>query len=191
MSGLSPPSSFFVEHLPALTEAARHGPILDLACGRGRHSVAAAEAGNRVIGIDRNRDSLADLQSLARSRGLALESVLADIENPVEIPLKPNSCGAILVFRFLCRPLAPKIEAALVPGGLLLYETFTVAQLEFAEGPRNPAHLLAAGELRTLFPGLRVASFREDVVGSERPTALAHLAAYKPAALRRDARAHG
>jgi hypothetical protein len=62
----------------------------------------------------------------------------------------------------------------------LLYETFTVEQLEFGAGPRNPAHLLAMGELRSLFPGLRVVSFHEDVVGTERPTALAHLAAYKP-----------
>jgi len=180
LSDPSPPSRFFVEHVQALTKAAQHGPILDLACGRGRHSIAAAEAGFRVIGIDRNRDSLAGLQSLARSRGLALESIRADIENPAEIPLKPNSCGAILVFRFLYRPLAPKIEAALVPGGLLLYETFTLTQLEFGAGPRNPAHLLGAGELPTLFTALRVASFYEDVVGSERPTALAHLAAYKP-----------
>ena len=180
MSAPSPPSSFFVEHVRPLTEAARHGPILDLACGRGRHSIAAAEAGKRVIGIDRNRDSLAHLQSFARSRNLALECVRADIEEPAEIPLKPNSCGAILVFRFLYRPLAPKIEAALVPGGLLLYETFTLAQLEFGSGPRNPAHLLDTGELPTLFSGLRVASFHEDVVGSERPNALAHLVAYKP-----------
>ena len=181
MSEPSPPSGFFVEHARALSEAARRGPILDLACGRGRHSLAAAEAGNRVIAIDRNRDALASLQSLARARGLPLESVRADIENPAEIPLKPNSCGAILVFRFLYRPLAPKIEAALIPGGLLLYETFTLAQLEFGTGPRNRAHLLAPGELRTMFPGLRLASCHEDVVGSERPTALAHLAAYKPA----------
>lgn len=181
MNELPPPSRFFVENARALTQAARHGPILDLASGRGRHGIAAAEAGDRVIAIDRNPDSLAGLQSLARARGLALECVRADIENPAEIPLKPNSCGAILVFCFLYRPLAPKIEELLRPGGFLLYETFTLAQLEFGSGPRNPAHLLAAGELRTLFPGLRVASFREDVVGSERPAALAHLAAYKPA----------
>jgi SAM-dependent methyltransferase len=177
----SPPSPFFLEHVAALTQAARRGPILDLACGRGRHSLAAAEAGARVIGIDRNRESLADLQSLARSRGLRLECVRADVEDPPEFPLKPGSCGAILVFRFLYRPLAPKIEAALAPGGLLLYETFTLAQLEFGAGPKNPAHLLASGELRNLFPALRVASFHEDIVGSERPNALAHLAAYKPA----------
>jgi hypothetical protein len=106
--------------------------------------------------------------------------VRADVEDSPEIPLKPGSCGAILVFRFLYRPLAPKIEAALVPGGLLLYETFTLAQLEFGSGPRNPAHLLDTGELPTLFSGLRVVSFHEDVVGSERPNALAHLVAYKP-----------
>lgn len=180
MSALARPSPFFLEHAGALADAARLAPILDLACGRGRHSIAAAEAQSRVIAIDRNRDSLAVLQAVARSRELAIQCIRADIEDPEEIPLKPGSCGAILVFRFLYRPLAPKIEAALVPGGLLLYETFTLEQLEFASGPRNPAHLLAAGELRNLFPGLRVASYREDIVGDDRPTALAHLAAYKP-----------
>jgi len=182
LSTLSEPSPFFLENARALAEAARLGPVLDLACGRGRHSIAAAEAGSQVIAIDRNREFLTELQGVARSRRLPIHGLRADIENPAEIPLKPRSCGTILVFRFLYRPLAPEIEAALIPGGLLLYETFTLEQLEFASGPRNTAHLLAADELRNLFPGLRVASYREDIVGDDRPTALAHLAAYKPTA---------
>lgn len=180
MSTLSPPSPFFLEQAAALAAAARLGPVLDLACGRGRHSLAAAEAGAQVIAIDRNRDSLGELEQCAAERGLAVATLRADIENPPEIPLKAGSCGVILVFRFLFRELAPKIEAVLAPGGLLLYETFTLDQLEFGTGPRNPRHLLEAGELPHLFPGLATESFGEEVRDGERPTALAHLAARKP-----------
>jgi SAM-dependent methyltransferase len=180
MSGLTAPSPFFLEQTAALTRAARLGPVLDLACGRGRHSLAAAEAGVRVVGVDRNREFLAELRERARHADLPLECLRADIENPPEIPLYPGSCGTILVFRFLFRPLAPKIVETLAPGGLLLYETFTRKQLELGSGPKNPAHLLAAGELPALFPELEVDSYREDVSGGERPAALAHLAAYKP-----------
>ena len=53
-----------------------------------------------------------------------------------------DCCGAILVFRFLHRPLAQDIERVLAPGGLLLYETFTTQQRELERGPRNAAFLL-------------------------------------------------
>jgi hypothetical protein len=43
----------------------------------------------------------------------------------------------------------------------VLFETFTRAQLDFAGGPRNPAHLLDLGELRNAFPRLAVLFYRE------------------------------
>jgi hypothetical protein len=50
---------------------------------------------------------------------------------------------------------------ALEPGGVLLFETFTQAQLNYPGGPRNPAYLLEPGELRTSFPELLVLFYRE------------------------------
>jgi hypothetical protein len=44
---------------------------------------------------------------------------------------------------------------------MLLFETHTVAQLDFAGGPRNPEYLLDLGELRAAFPGLRSLFYRE------------------------------
>ncbi len=85
------------------------------------------------------------------------------------------------MFRFLYRPLAQQIEKTLRPGGLLLYETFTHRQREFARGPSNPAFLLAEGELPTLFPGLEVLDHWEGVTPGDSPTALARLAAQRPA----------
>ncbi len=180
MTERAPPSPFFVEQTAQLRSAAKRGPVVDLACGRGRHCIAAAESGAHAIGVDRNPSFLADLRAAARTRGLRVDTIRADLERSAKFPLKPGCCAVILVFRFLFRPLAPRIEEALRPGGLLLFETFTVHQRQFAAGPRNPAFLLDAGELPELFPGLEVLEFWEGVTDGSSPAAVARLAARKP-----------
>jgi SAM-dependent methyltransferase len=150
--------------------------VADLACGRGRHALAVAGWGLPVLGVDRNARFLAELQRRAVAPALPVQAIRADLEAGARLPLRPGSCGAVLVFRFLFRPLAPHIEALLAPGGLLLYETFTEAQAEREAGPSNPAFLLADGELPRLFPGLRVLSYREQP-----GQGVASLAATKPA----------
>ena len=177
---MSTPSSFFLAESVRLVEAAARGPVVDLACGRGRHALAAAELGARVLGIDRNPTPLRELQAQARARRLPLLAVRADLETPHGIPLRSGSCGAILVFRFLFRPLAPAIQQALRPGGLLLYETFTAAQRDQGWGPSNPAFLLEPGELPRLFPDLEVLESWEGLSSGPKPEAVARLAARRP-----------
>ena len=178
---MSDPSSFFLAHRNRILEASRRGLLVDLACGRGRHCIAAAETGAHVIGVDRNGSFLAALRHAAQERHLRVECVRADLERDYGLPLLAGSCAAIFVFRFLYRPLAAAIEAALQPGGLLLYETFTRDQATLAGGPRNPAFLLEAGELPQLFPNLEVLATWEGITEGERPSAIARLAARKPA----------
>jgi SAM-dependent methyltransferase len=159
-----------------LIEACRLGPVLDLACGYGRHSLAAARLGLPVLALDRDEEALRCLQ---RSAPPGLQCVRTDLETGSGLPVAPASCGAILVFRFLYRPLAPAIVEALRPGGLLLYETFTIRQREFGQGPRNPAFLLDSDELPRLFSALRVIAYRELVSEGPPREALARLAARK------------
>jgi SAM-dependent methyltransferase len=178
---LAAPSPLFQAHLDAVVVASGVGAVLDLACGRGRHALAAAELGVRVTAIDRHAPFLAELADRARRRELPLEVVRADLETSRGIPVMPGSCGAIFVFRFLFRPLAGAIAAALRPGGLLLYETFTQEQARLEGGPSNPAFLLAPGELPTLFPSLEILEHWEGRTDGERPQAIARLAARRPA----------
>jgi SAM-dependent methyltransferase len=161
-----------------LREAARLGPVVDLACGQGRHTLAAAELGF-VLGIDRDPFSLGALLREARSRPLAFPVVplRADLETGRGIPLRAGSCGAVLVFRYLHRSLAPGISALLCPGGLLLYETFMQSQRNLGYGPTNPAFLLEPGELLELFSGLVPLAYEEGLSSGKRPDALASLAA--------------
>jgi tellurite methyltransferase len=175
-----PPSRLLLRFLPELRAAARLGPVVDLACGRGRNAIAIAQAGTGVIGIDRDRGFLAELQAVAAAGSLPVALARADLESPAGPPLARRSCGAIAVFRFLHRPLCAELVEVLRPGGLLLYETFTLYQRELGHGPGNPAFLLLPDELPQLFPGLEVLSHWEGVLPGPRSFALAQLAARRP-----------
>jgi tellurite methyltransferase len=164
-----------------LAAAATLGPILDVACGGGRNALPLARAGLGVLGLDRSRERLEGLQRIARSERLPLRVLLTDLEAADSVPLTAASAGAVMVFRYLHRPLAPELARVLRPGGLLVYETFTVHHREVAEHPRNPAFLLQPDELLVLFPELETLSYEEAVVRVPSPAAVARLVARKPA----------
>lgn len=172
------PSPLLRAQRERIAAAAALGPVLDLACGRGRNALALAGWGVPVIGCDRDADALAALQRAARARGLPVAGLRADLEAARGIPIREGSCGAILVFRFLYRPIADAIAAALAPGGLLVYETFTLDQRKLGYGPKNTAFLLAPGELPKLFPRLQLLHHWEGTADTgEKPEAVAQLVA--------------
>ena len=175
-----PVSPLFDAWRPQLLEAARLGPLADVACGRGRHALACAAMGAPTLALDRNPSHLRELLGGAESDRAALLAVCADLEAGHEIPIMPGSCGAVLVFRFLFRPLMPALAALLAPGGLLVYETFTTGQRELGFGPKRDAFLLEPGELPGLFPGLDVLAFEEGLTDEPRPSHSARLVARRP-----------
>jgi SAM-dependent methyltransferase len=177
MHGAGPASPWLLAQRERIVAAARRGPALDLACGRGRHALVAAGLGANTLAIDRDPAALRELAAEAARRSLPLAGLCADLETPHGIPVKPGSCGVILVFRFLFRPLAPAIAAALAPGGLLLYETFTVEQRRLGSGPRRAGFLLRPDELPRLFPSLEVIEHWEGLSQDPSPAYLARLAA--------------
>lgn len=179
-SELDPVSAFFREQQRALVEAGAHGPVLDLACGRGRHSLAAAALGLDVLAVDRSAESLAALALASRTLPGRVEVFAVDLESSSPPSLPRSSFAAILVFRYLHRPLAPVIESWLAPGGLLLYETFTTAQRELGWGPSRAEFLLELGELPRLFPALTVEHFEEGPTHETKPACTARLRARRP-----------
>ena len=97
-------------------------------------------------------------------------------------PLPEDSYGAVLVFRYLHRPLIPFIKKALRNSGLLLYETFTVEQRRFGK-PQDPGFLLRPGELLKMFEHWEIVHYFEGIM--ENPTrAVAQLVCRKPTVLR-------
>jgi len=177
------PAPFLVEqleHLARVALCAPEAPVLDLACGSGRNALAVARRGLHVVGLDRDASKLHQLVREARSEGLPVGAIQADLEDGTAMPLARGRCTAILVFRYLYRPLAPLLVEGLRPGGLLIYETFTLCQRGLAQGPSNPAFLLEPGELPGLFPGLQVEQSFEGWVAHPWPQYVARLVARKP-----------
>jgi tellurite methyltransferase len=170
------PSPFLLEMWPDL---AGDGPVLDLACGRGRNARALLARGEAVVGIDRDAAALRELRAAAGPDARFL-AVRADLEQGHAIPAADAAFGRLIVFRYLHRPLAAEIERVLRPGGVLVYETFTRDQAERGHGPHRPEFLLEPGELPVLFPGLRLERFEEVLTAGARPEALARLVARKP-----------
>jgi len=166
------PASIVCELLPLLPA----GPALDIACGTGRHSLLLAARGQHVTAVDFSPVALDTLKTRAHGMHMpvrqsksfrdaprrrlhgGLELVQANLE---QIHLPECCFDLILCVQYLQRPLFPHMTRALRPNGVLLFETFTRAQLEFEGGPRNPAYLLESGELRDAFPGLGVLFYRE------------------------------
>jgi tellurite methyltransferase len=165
------PASIVRELLPLLPR----GPALDVACGTGRHSLLLGARGQHVTAVDWSGTGLEVLEARSRAEGIpirrissaaqiakrhhgGIDLVQADLE---QLPLPESTFELILSVQYLQRSLFPQLQRALRPGGVLLFETFTRARLEFNGGPRNPEYLLRSGELRNAFSGLRVLFYRE------------------------------
>ncbi len=140
---VSAPSAWLVANRRLLPPS---GDALDLACGRGRNALWLAAEGFRTHAIDRDGQALETLRALGAARGWRIDVRERDLETGASV-LEPGAYDVIVVVHYLHRALFPQILAALRPGGVLVYETFTTAQA--ARGrPTNPAFLLEPGELR-------------------------------------------
>jgi SAM-dependent methyltransferase len=164
------PAGFVVELLPLLPL----GPALDLACGTGRHTLLLASRQQAVTAVDSSSMALEILEQRARdlhravtrikrpahiaNRRQGIQLWQADLE---EVSLPSETFSLVICVNYLQRSLFSQIERTLAPGGMLLFETYTMAQLDFAGGLRNPNYLLQLGELRSAFPGLRGLFYRE------------------------------
>jgi SAM-dependent methyltransferase len=152
------------EPAEALVEALQVQPMphgaraLDVACGSGRNAVWLALSGFEVVAVDILPDALERTRDRAAHAGAAVETRQMDVEFPGA--LDDMHADLVVVVRFLDRALFGPLQRVVDPGGLLVYETFTVDQAELGH-PRNPKHLLQPGELAGAFPGLETLVSRE------------------------------
>src|SRR4051812_5705183 len=155
------PSPFIVEwaariarERPATELGAGGRPrALDVAMGRGRHAVPLAQAGFKTFGVDVKIDAVRDALAAARSEGAAVEGWCADL---TRYPLPRARFDLVVVSRYLQRDLFGDLRAAVAPGGVVIYETFTTAQRATGRPPTSPDHLLEPDELRRQFDGFDV-----------------------------------
>jgi SAM-dependent methyltransferase len=169
LRGASGPSAWVERFASMVPEGA---PVLDLACGGGRHTRLFAEAGHPVTAVDIDLSGLGDLAGHPR-----VEPIHADLEGGEPFPLPGRTFGGVVVTNYLHRPVLDDLVAAVAPGGVLIYETF-------AEGNKsrvtNPDFLLRHGELLDLVRGrLRVVAYEDVVVGEPKPAAVQRICAVR------------
>jgi SAM-dependent methyltransferase len=166
------PSPFVVEWIGRVAATAPRGRALDLAMGRGRHARLLAQAGFRTFGVDRRHDAVRDAMTNAAQCGTPIVGWCADL---TQHPLPSARFDVVVVTRYLQRDLFAAIRGAVRPGGVVIYETFTIAQRALGTGPTSPDHLLELGELRRRFDGFDV-WFAEE---TESPEAVARIVAQR------------
>ena len=152
--------------------------MLDLACGAGRHALAAAMLGAEVTAVDRDPSRLAIGRDAARDLGLSITWLEWDLTG-AEPPL--GTFDTLLLFNYLDRDRLARMLQHLRPGGVLLMETFLEDQREFDWGPTSAAHLLRRGELASLVAPLRILHGREvlEPANGNRWSAVASIVAHK------------
>jgi SAM-dependent methyltransferase len=156
------PAQLLRDHLHLLTDNPLPGPILDLACGDGRNGIFLARHNLPVTCCDNSQEALERVKKSAVEEGVMVTLWQVDLEQEGVNPLSDDCYGGILVFHYLHRPLIPCIKKALKPGGILIYETFTIEQPKFGK-PHNPDFLLQPKELYKWFNAWEVLHYFEGI----------------------------
>ncbi len=160
------PNPLLVEYSSLLKEQALEGPILDLACGNGKNGLFLAGLKLPVILADRSGEALKEAQKAAEEEGLEARFWEVDLETGRN-PLKEEHYRAIMVFRYLHRPLIPCLRKGIRKGGILIYETFTIEQPKYGH-PHNPDYLLKPGELAGWFKDWQTIHYFEGLLENPR-----------------------
>ena len=167
-----PEPSDWVERFAPLIAAG--APVLDLACGSGRHTRLLADRGHRVTAVDIDLGRLGALAGDAR-----VEAIAADLEGGDGWPLGARTFAGIVITNYLARGLVTSIIGALAPAGVLIWETFAVGNAEFGR-PRNPDFLLQPGELYDAIAGrLTIVAFEQGRLHTPRDRVVQRLCAVR------------
>lgn len=151
--------------LSAKTRFAPGMRVLDIACGEGRNSVWLAEQGCVVTGVDVSPLALAKARALASARGVDIVFEETDLRR-WDWPEAAFDAVVSIFIQFAAPEgrgrLFDQMARALVPGGLLLLQGFTPAQLHYSSGgPKEVSHLYTKEMLGALLASFEVEQLRE------------------------------
>ncbi|MFQ5709388.1 MAG: class I SAM-dependent methyltransferase [bacterium] len=154
------PSQWLVSHEPVL-EQQPQGWALDLACGNGRNAIYLAKLGFQVDALDVSDVAMQWLSKRVAKAKFPIHPRVVDLQTA---SLPAEKYQVIVNFNYLQRTLFAPIKKALLPGGLLFFETFTKDQLQISENGINPAFVLEPNELLRAFLDFRILHYREGII---------------------------
>jgi len=141
------------------------GRVLDLGCGLGNLSVAAARRGCKVLALDGSNTAIAHLRQLAGKEDLPLEAEVADLAaHPITATFDTIIAIGLLMFfpKERALEMLRQIQTQVRPGGCAIVNVLTegTTYLEMFE----PEHyyLFGRDELQQHFAGWEVQVSRHD-----------------------------
>jgi len=170
-----------IEYIPSgwLCTQAMHIPagstVLDVAAGYGRNARWLADQGYQVHAVDKDMAALQSMEDLPN-----ITTQVADIEAG-GWPYSDGQFDAIVVCRYLYRPLFAKLIKSLASDGVLIYETFMEGHQAYGR-PQKPDFLLKSNELLRFFsPELTILAFEQGLLQESPPAMLQRICAVKAA----------
>lgn len=150
------PNDFLAEQANRLKPESK---VLCLAEGEGRNAVFLARAGHQVTAVDSSAIGLNKANTLARQHGVEIRTLVEDL---ADLALRPESWDAIIsIFAHVPpavrRHVHRQVVQGLKPGGLMLLEAYTPAQIgNQTGGPPKAELMMDVDLLDTEFAGLDV-----------------------------------
>ncbi len=151
------PEAFVVQALALLPTL---GLALDVASGRGRHSLLLARRGFRVVAADYSEVAARALKIAVDEERLPIFPAVLDLDT---FPFVRDSFDLIVNVNYLDRALFPEFMRALRAGGAIIADTF-VDLPGSPSHPISPRFMLKPGELAALLPGAEILRSREEMV---------------------------
>ena len=139
------------------------GSVLDMGMGEGRNAVFLAQKGYKVTGVDLSSVAVKKSYLLAQEFGVKIKGVVASLK---DYKINPGTFDAIICFYWVDRGMVEKIKAWLKPGGVLIYEAYTLREKQRDPGKRSDPlddNYLREEELLKFFPGRRVLKYQEPL----------------------------
>lgn len=136
------------------------GYALDLASGLGGNAIYLAQQGLHATAVDISSVAIKQIidqnDELVKAGMLTARCQAIDANN-----IEQSRYDVIVVSNFLDRELCASLVSALLPGGVLFYQTFSLQKANPDCGPSNPLFLLQKNELLTLFGELRILAYSD------------------------------
>lgn len=151
------PARFLAKNYDYIPNGAK---VLDIGMGEGRNAVYLATKGYKVVGIDISSVAIKKARLLASEFGVRIETVHQSIS---DYKVEKNSIDAIICFYFVDREIVKNLMSWLKPGGVLIYEGYTLKEKEINGMKEKDSYMLKEDELLSMFPGFKILKYEQPL----------------------------
>lgn len=141
------------------------GRVLDLGCGLGNLSVAAARRGCEVLAVDASPTAIEHLAEVSGAEKLRLTAVQTDVQQfEVHEPFDVVVAIGLLMFfpRQLALELLNKVQRGVRPGGCAIVNVLVEGTTFMDMFQDDRYYLFAPGEIEAAFTGWATILVRQD-----------------------------